>query len=157
MISLYFFSVLKKNMKMSKPHQKSVTILQIFEQQKDISKTIKQRKHQYIWSDDGKPVFQLLLFPAICNKCFILTGSFGFVVQAKAQVKTLDSAFQLVKQQNVSSVKQLRLNNPVSDNSSKGLKEEAFPYTKWSSSTPWCQKLPPTALGMLQCWSDRNR
>lgn len=101
-------------------------------------------------------MFQLLLFPAVCNKCFILTGSFDFSVTAKAQVKTLDRAFQLVKQQNISSVKQLRLNNPVSDNS-KGLNEEVFCYPKRSSSTPWCQKLPLTALGTIQCWSDRNR
>lgn len=41
----------------------------------------------------------------------MLTGAFGFLVPAKAQTKTPDSALQLVKEQDVSSVKQLRLNS----------------------------------------------
>lgn len=39
-----------------------VIILQTLEGKK-ISKTIKQRNQCYIWTDDGKLVFQLSLFP----------------------------------------------------------------------------------------------
>lgn len=41
----------------------------------------------------------------------MLTGSSGFLVTAKAQTKTPDSALQLVKEQDVSSVEDLRLNS----------------------------------------------
>lgn len=41
----------------------------------------------------------------------MLTRSFGFLVPAKAQTKTPDGGLQLVKEQDVSSVKQLRLNS----------------------------------------------
>lgn len=41
----------------------------------------------------------------------MLIGSFGFLVPAKAQNKTPDSALQLVKEKDVSSVKQPRLNS----------------------------------------------
>lgn len=63
----------------------------------------------------------------------MLTGSSGFLVTAKAQTKTPDSALQLVKEQDVSSVEDLSLTaclvlRSLGDNNSKGLIREESPF-----------------------------
>lgn len=102
MTSIYF--ILKKKKLRCQHHTKSQRQSPKHLNSENISKAIKQRKQYYIWNDDGKPVVQWLPVSSQMQQvlyrkwiCFMLTGSSGFLVRAKAQTKPPDSALQLVK------------------------------------------------------------